>query len=183
MLAATAIAVNEHGYVGLAVRHVIEGAGVSRATFYEHFTNKQQVVLAAYDRFFARLLEEIEAACAAQAEWASKVRASIAAALRLAAAEPEAAALLSVHTTAAGREGIQRVLGSHEHFAALLAQGRPAKVVPAATERTLVGAIWTMVAADLICGEPEHLSELEPHLVELTLLPFLGAAEARRRSR
>src|SRR2546423_10680376 len=62
MLAAMAEAVAEKGYVGTAVADVIERAGVSRETFYEHFSGKEDCFLAAYDTGAEALLEVMGAA-------------------------------------------------------------------------------------------------------------------------
>ena len=47
MLAAMADAVASKGYAATTVADVVAGAGVSRKTFYEHFRDKEDVVLAA----------------------------------------------------------------------------------------------------------------------------------------
>src|SRR5213082_896317 len=49
MLRAMAEAVSELGYATTPVAEVLRRAGVSRETFYEHFRNKQECFLAAYD--------------------------------------------------------------------------------------------------------------------------------------
>src|SRR6195256_1200113 len=64
MLAAMAEAVAEKGYVGTAVADVIERAGVSRETFYEHFSSKEDCFLAAYDTGVEALHEVMGAALA-----------------------------------------------------------------------------------------------------------------------
>src|SRR6516164_3645667 len=49
ILSAVAEAVAELGYAEMSVEAVITRAGVSRRTFYEHFKNKEDAFLAAYD--------------------------------------------------------------------------------------------------------------------------------------
>ena len=49
MLAAIAEAVAAKGYGATSVADVLERAGVSRRTFYEHFRDKEACFLAAYD--------------------------------------------------------------------------------------------------------------------------------------
>jgi AcrR family transcriptional regulator len=161
------------------------GAGVSSRTFYEFFSDKQAVLLAAYDAIFARLLEAIEAACAPAGDWPAKARSGIAATLRFADAEPEAAKLVGVHTFASGPEGAKRVLNSRARLATLLEPGRQygtlAAQLPELTERALVDAIWMFVGSRLIKGGPEQLAGLEPQLIELALFPYLGCEGAARR--
>jgi AcrR family transcriptional regulator len=49
LICAIADAVAEKGYAATTVADVIEHAGVSRKTFYEHFSDKEDCFLAAYD--------------------------------------------------------------------------------------------------------------------------------------
>ena len=49
MLAAIAEAVAEKGYAATTVADVVGRAGVSRKTFYEHFADKEECFLAAWD--------------------------------------------------------------------------------------------------------------------------------------
>src|SRR3954451_2958182 len=49
MLQAMAAAVAEKGYTRMAVADVVAGAGVSRETFYQHFADKEDCFLAAFD--------------------------------------------------------------------------------------------------------------------------------------
>lgn len=55
-----------HGYADATVARVVEQAGVSRATFYEHFADKESCFLAAFEIAAARisgLLERIDTDC------------------------------------------------------------------------------------------------------------------------
>lgn len=55
-----------HGYGDASVARVIEQAGVSRATFYEHFADKEACFLAAFERAAERIvlgLERIDTEC------------------------------------------------------------------------------------------------------------------------
>jgi len=51
-----------HGYAGASVAHVIAHAGVSRKAFYEHFADKEDCFLAAYDVVSERVLADLIAA-------------------------------------------------------------------------------------------------------------------------
>lgn len=52
----------KHGYAGASVAHVIAHAGVSRKAFYEHFDDKEDCFLAAYDVVSERVLADLIAA-------------------------------------------------------------------------------------------------------------------------
>lgn len=45
----------EGAFADLTVQHIIERAGVSRATFYAHFRNKDDVLFASFERMFGGL--------------------------------------------------------------------------------------------------------------------------------
>src|SRR5579875_630056 len=61
MLAGVAEAVAEKGYNRVSVADVISRAGVSRETFYEQFTDKEDCFLRALDAGVAGLLEVLSA--------------------------------------------------------------------------------------------------------------------------
>jgi AcrR family transcriptional regulator len=184
IIAGVANALSEHRYGSLTVEHVIEAAGVSRRTFYDAFANKEEAVLVAHDVIFERFLGSLVRACNSQTEWPLKVKAALAAALEFAAAEPGQAQLLTLDALASNVEIAQRVLDANEHLASLLSSGRRlgerAAALPQLTEKALIGAITAIVASRLMNREPETLPSLLPEVLELTLIPYLGAEEARR---
>ena len=59
LLAGMLAAVNADGYGGATVANVIARAGVSRRTFYEYFTDKDDCFLALYRDISGRLLDQI----------------------------------------------------------------------------------------------------------------------------
>jgi AcrR family transcriptional regulator len=184
LIVGVAKALAEHGYGDLSVESVIVAAGVSRTTFYKHFDNKQEAVLAAHDLIFERFVGLIVRACNSEARWPRKVKVALGAALEFAASEPEQAQLLTLDALAANIEVAKRVLDSSDHLTALLSAGRResarASELPPLTEKALIGAISATVSGRLMNGESDRLPELEPQLVELTLMPYIGAMEAAR---
>jgi AcrR family transcriptional regulator len=62
MLAGMIAAANREGYAGANVAAVIEEAGVSRPTFYQHFSDREQCFLAAIDEVHSALMDELRAA-------------------------------------------------------------------------------------------------------------------------
>jgi len=66
MLDAICQAVAEKGYARTAVADVIERAGVSRETFYEHFADKEECFLAAYELASDTLRSEVAEALPAE---------------------------------------------------------------------------------------------------------------------
>ena len=62
-------------------------------------------------------------------------------------------------------------------------EGRPPEVLSRlspTTEEALVGGMVSLISRRIIAGKAEELEELLPDLVEFTLTPYLGSAEAAR---
>src|ERR1700739_1664107 len=62
LLAAMTDAVAELGYTATPVSEVIERAGVSRKTFYVHFRDRRDCLVAAYEQAAARMLDRLDSA-------------------------------------------------------------------------------------------------------------------------
>jgi AcrR family transcriptional regulator len=184
LLAGVAQALAERGYAAMNVKHVLAHARVSRATFYANFDNKRECVLAAQGQAFDRLAGEMAGACASESEWPAKVAAGIGAAIELAVRAPEEALLLVVDTVAADSTLALRVLAFNDFLVGLLRNGREqwprAASLPELTERALIGAVTSVIGARLMSGQADRLLDLEPQLVQLVLMPYLGNEGARQ---
>ena len=184
LLLGAANAVATHGYAALTVEQIIEAAGVSRTTFYEHFDNKRDCVLVAHAEIFDRLASAIFRACASESEWAAKVAAAVETSIAFAMESPQEASLLVVDAVAADRTLTVRALASGDHLAGLLRAGRDycpeAASLPELTERALVGAAMSVIGSRLLSGQLDRLPEIGPQLVHLILMPYLGPDEARK---
>ena len=184
LLAGAATALAENGYAGTTVERVLANAGVSRSTFYAHFENRRDCVLAAHDRVFERLSGTLVAACAGEPDWPAKVAAAIRAAIEFARRSPVEAHLLLLDAVAADSVLATRVLTSNDFLVALLRNGREqwagAAVLPELTERALVGAAMSVIGGKLIMGQTDQLDDLEPQLIQFFLAPYVGLTEARR---
>lgn len=183
IITALADCVAERGYNATSIAQITKGAGVSRATFYEHFPDKEACFLAAYEMVSEHIVSSMRAAASSFAEWPQKVRASLASLLSFLAAEPELARLLLVESIAAGGEVADRHNETMRGLAEILRTGRPAELgerLPEATEEALVGGIVSLIVREMEAGHGKQLERLLPELVELTLAPYLGSEEAAR---
>lgn len=184
LLAAAGRAMAEHGYPDLSVAHIIAEAEVSRSTFYKNFENKRDCVEAAHRAAFDQLMAAIFRACAVESEWAAKVAAGLDAAIGFAMSEPARARLLVLEAIASDQVLAARVLASDEHLIGLLSAGREhcpqAAWLPAITERAMVGGAIAIIGSRLLADEADRLPALRPQLLELILMPYVGAEEARR---
>jgi len=179
--------VAERGYNATTVANITKAASVSRRTFYEHFADKEACFLAAYEMVADHLRASMQAAAESFEEWPQKVRAALATMLRFLAGEPELARLCMIEPVAAGGEIAARHRASMQALIEILRAGRPVlagdRVLPEATEETLVGGIVSLIVREISSGRTEQLEELLPDLVELTLAPYVGAEEAERLAR
>jgi len=184
LLAGTARALSEHGYAELTVEQILREAGISRTTFYEHFKNRRDCVLAAHQAAFDRLFAAIARACERQGEWPHRLAAAIGVAVDYATAIPEEAQLLVPDAMGADPVLASGAVVSTNRLVDLLRVGREyspeAAELPELTERALVGAATSVIGARLVSDQADRLPELKSQLVELLLLPYVGAKEARR---
>ena len=120
LMAAIADAVADGGYAAATIAEISRRAGVSPKTFYEHFADKLDCYLAAYDEFAAVLLTRIGEALDADAPWDDFVAAALAAYLGTLEAEPGVARAFLVEIDAAGPVARARRRAAYSQFAALL---------------------------------------------------------------
>jgi AcrR family transcriptional regulator len=184
LLAGAARALTARGYASLSVEQVIAEAGVSRTTFYANFDNKRECVQVAHDEAFDRLCGSIFRACAAKWKWPEKVAAAVGVAIRFAIESPDEARLLLFDAIGADPELAARVLAANEHLAGMLRAGREhcphVASLPELTEPAMIGAATSIIGNRVMQGQLDRLPELEPQLVQLILIPYLGLDGARR---
>ncbi|MFZ2113296.1 MAG: TetR/AcrR family transcriptional regulator, partial [Solirubrobacteraceae bacterium] len=146
---ATIKAVNERGFVATTISDLVAGAGVSRRSFYEHFENKEECLLATYDELVRRLTARIIAAYDPEDEWTQQIDAIVRALFEASSDRPDAARLISVEMGAAGPVGIQRWARDAEmlsaFFAAVFEQAPGEGSVPQPVARAIVGALRTIL--------------------------------------
>ncbi len=183
LLAAMLRATAELGYRELSVQDVLERAGVSRPTFYEHFENKEDCFLAAFDVAAARLRRRLEAAGEGGETWRERLRPVLAELLRFVTDEPDAAMTLIVDARAACPPALLRRDELLDHFASCLdTQVRaeaPAGETPSAIAAAgIVGGIEALLYSRINRGEADGIESLLPSLMYFAVLPYEGQAVA-----
>jgi AcrR family transcriptional regulator len=173
-----AAALAYHGYEDTKITDVVELAGLSRATFYEHFRGKEACFAAAYEDGVERLAEAVERAVMEEEGWNDRVSAGLTAGLELLAADPPLAHLLLVESLAAARPARLE----HERSLVRLAEAlRPpatlpgAEVVPEETLRLLAGGLASHVSGRVLAGEAERLPQDHDLLLGFLLAPTQAA--------
>jgi AcrR family transcriptional regulator len=179
MIMAMVEVVAERGYVEASVSNVVTRAGVSRRTFYEQFSNRQDCMLACFRELFERLWLEIDDACNSELDSEAKLRAAIGRALELFAAEPPAARLLTVEIIAAGSQGSFEQHAAIERLAVKFRTTRDSSAengAPSDADWGLIALVASLVAKQIIAGRPEHLPELERELAQTARALSMGLA-------
>jgi hypothetical protein len=119
-------------------------------------------------------------ACAPEMEWPAQVATAIYAGVDFVIANPVVARALSVDAGSPGDPASPylRLIG---RLAGLLRAKAPTGIrLPVSTDEALVAGIVGLVGDHIRIGRFDRLAELRPELVLLTLLPYLGFAEAQR---
>jgi AcrR family transcriptional regulator len=189
LIAGLAEAVAENGYAGTTIAHITRHAAVSRRTFYEHFRSKDECFVAAYDTVMAELHRRVDEAFGREEEWPQAIQAGIAAMLELLTAEPHLARLSMVEALVAGPVVIERYDAAIQSLVPYFQAGREGRSdevlegLSPTTEEALVGGMVSLISRRIFAGRAEELEALLPDLVEFTLTPYLGSAEAARVAR
>ncbi|MEZ0109859.1 AcrR family transcriptional regulator [Catenulispora sp. EB89] len=166
--------VAESGYAAATVGAVLSRAHISRQTFYEHFTDKQDCFLAAFDRSadnFARLIEQSLGSPGDPA--LVRLDRIMEAYLGALAGNPTNARVFMIEIYAAGYPAVTRRLARAEAFAMNLAQavtiGRRWRggLDPLFVARSVTGAVGGLVTERINAGEVAALPELRPQIVAL----------------
>jgi AcrR family transcriptional regulator len=182
LLAAVAHEVASRGYRAATITEVVKLASVSTRDFYQHFENKEQCFLAAFDAVRDHLEELILAAVAEQPHWPLQVIAALRVALEFLAAEPQLARLCLVEPVSATPTIAIRFREAVLACVPALERGRnetgDGSSLPPSTEDSLLGGIVSLATRSILAGETEKLPALLPDLVEFTLSPYLGAERA-----
>jgi AcrR family transcriptional regulator len=178
LLAAMAEALGEHGYAAVTTTHVSERANVSTSTFYKHFGNLWDCLLAAYVTAADRLCETIETACAEAEPASDRVLLGVEAALGLFATEPQLGRLLSAQAPreATALSAARRLLISR--LAAMLrrASGDGEEVrKPRGLEERLIDATLAFAHARLSTDDSEQLPAFAGELAALLERPRVPA--------
>jgi AcrR family transcriptional regulator len=172
LLEAVGRAVAEKGYAATTIEDIVRGAGVSKKTFYEHFADKLDCFLAAYETASDELLNHVSSAQDGEGEWLARTRAGIHAYLRWLAAEPALARVFLIEVAAAGPEALERRERLRDRYAERMRELQVANSVPDEIFHAVVAGADDLVVRRL--REGGDLLELEPILLYLQVSLLAG---------
>jgi AcrR family transcriptional regulator len=174
------------GFADATAEAISREAGMSKATFYEHFANKEECILALFDEAATECLRQMAVAVERQAEsYPEHLRQGTRAFLRTLAEWPDAAQTLLVEIIGAGPRATERRDAILDAFAEAIhrdnEQVAPRYGAPRFASRddafACVGAIVELASRQLRTGTPSDIRELEP-VIDRLMLGVLEQAAA-----
>jgi AcrR family transcriptional regulator len=184
MLAAAVQAIEEVGYPRLTVSQIIGRARVSRKTFYDVFSNRDDCFLAAFDDVLTQVRQRICNAYLREGGWREGVRAALAQVLIFIEEDPALARLCVIDALGAGEPVLHRRAELLEELTRVIDGGRlvtpSTREPPPVTAEGIVGAIFAVLHARLLDRRREPLTDLLGSLMSMIVLPYLGPRAASR---
>jgi AcrR family transcriptional regulator len=181
IMAAVAQTAAEFGYAEMSVEAIIARAGVSRRTFYEHFKNKEDAFLAAYDAVVRRQARHIRRAYFEETTVRDRLRAGIRAYLQFTASEPDLARMCIVEVLAAGPRAMARRTAAMRMFAEII-EDNIHELLPgcrraALAAETIVGGIHEVVLSRVLADRIDELPDLADDLLAAILMLEVGTGK------
>lgn len=177
-----------HGYHGVRVAELVARAGVSKATFYEHFADKEQCMLAAYDQYARTLIAAIIPPPTEDTPLLTDfVGGVVTRFIRVIERDLTTARAFFVELDSAGPQARTRRRAERHAFAELVAQGHhhfrsrdPSLTpVPPVAYEAIVDAVAGIVRDRLDAETAPDLTGLIPDLTLIFSALFLGADAAK----
>jgi AcrR family transcriptional regulator len=159
------------GFAGASSESISRRAGMSKATFYEHFANKEDCMVSLFDRAaeeIRRAMSQAERAAGPDAR--ERMKASVGAFLRTVADHPQFAQTLLVEIIGAGPRAAARRDQIMQEFADRLdaenaeaaRRGRIVRFASPYDAFAIVGAVTELVSRQVRLGEPRDVLVLAP---------------------
>src|ERR1044072_6204828 len=174
LFGATVAVTTEVGYGETRVADLIEMAGVSRATFYRFFDNKEECFLATLDALIEAAIEATSTPIRDGGTWEERARAAAAVFTALLVTRPAGARLCLVESYAVGRPALERVDRAMAGFEGLIVEvmeQAPEKHAASPPERgpAVVGGLRKLAHTRLPPRKERELVELLPAVLGMAL--------------
>jgi AcrR family transcriptional regulator/DNA-binding MarR family transcriptional regulator len=184
MLAAAVEAVGEVGYARMSVAQVISRARVSRKTFYDVFSDREDCFLTAFSQAVEHARALVIEAYERESGWREGIRSALATLLVFMDEEPGFARLCVVEALGASERVLERRARVLDELAAVVDRGRfvtsATTEPPDVTAEGVVGAVFSVIHARVLDGGKQPLADLLGPLMSMIVLPYLGAKAANR---
>jgi AcrR family transcriptional regulator len=183
LLSAAAAEFAERGYAGASSESISRRAGMSKATFYEHFSNKEDCIIALFERATEVVMQaqSVAAESAGSGDAIERMRAGTRVFLRAISEYPEFAQTLLVEIIGAGPRAAQRRDQILQNFAEALdaenaaaaGRGLIGRFASPLDSVAIIGAITELVSRQVRLQEPPDVLELAP-VIDRLILGVLG---------
>jgi AcrR family transcriptional regulator len=170
------------GYTETTVTEVVAEAGLAREVFYQHYRDKEDAFLAAYDLGFQALAGQCAAAFFTSEEWPERVWQALQAFTDFMVNFTAFAHLGMVEAYAIGTEATSRMKERVMGFTIFLEEGfrqnTKASELPALTSPAIAATIFEIVYETMRQRRERELAGLLPLIGFIALAPFLGVGRA-----
>jgi len=175
----------QRGFADATAEAISREAGMSKATFYEHFANKEEAILALFDEAATEVMRQMALASETEADtYPEHLANGTRAFLRTLAEWPDASQTVLVEIIGAGPRATERRDAILDAFADAIHRDNertaPRYGAPRFASRddafACVGAIVELASRQLRTGNPGDIRELEP-VIERLILGILQQAE------
>ena len=176
---AVATVVAEKGFGAMNTDDIAARAAISLSTFYEHFADKRDAVLAAIEMSGAQMMASAVPAARRADNWQDGVRALYEAMCAYFVAEPAMAQLATVGVYEAGPQALSRRDRVIDSLAEMLAPGfeeNPA--APAAAAEAVAATAYALIREQMRTKGAQSLSSVVPLATYVTLVGFVGPDRA-----
>jgi AcrR family transcriptional regulator len=171
-----------NGYANLTVEEIAESAAVSLNAFYNHFADKEDAFLVAYEVGHGKCLTLVELAYSSRSDWREGIRAGIDVLFCFLAAEPSFARMALVDAPVASPRSAERSQLGVQALAQMLVPApdeahdlRPPSVV---TIEAVSAGVFELCQHHALHGRIEELRKLVATATYFALTPFLGGEQA-----
>jgi AcrR family transcriptional regulator len=164
------------GYAEASAEAISREAGMSKATFYEHFANKEECILALFDEAATEVMRAMVGEASAEpATYEERIRGGVRSFLEILTQYPDSAQTLLVEIIGAGPRAAERRDAILDLFAEGLVRDNARMAERFGAPRfaskddafAIVGAIVELVSRQLRTGVPEDIRALEPVIERL----------------
>ncbi|MEV6771415.1 TetR/AcrR family transcriptional regulator [Nocardia sp. NPDC051030] len=174
--------VADRGYATTTVAHIVADAGVSRRTFYQFFSDRDDCFAAAYDEAVNYVIAVLAKAgtAAPRTDWRNLIHATLAEYLQILTEHTKFAKALHIEALAAGprvarqRATLKKIFADRMRAAFEIgrATGDIPADIPPETFDFLIGGIDDRIRDRLLSSHPADLPTLTPLLYRITLSLF-----------
>lgn len=162
----------ERGYAATTVADLIDRAKLSRKTFYAHFNDRHDLLLAAFDTLSPVMFEEVREASQRKGGATRQLEALMRRLCAAAVESPGTIALTTIEVAAANPSGLERRDRLMSDFGSLISECLSSddehQELPSTLGRALAGSTHRTIDAHLRAGNAPDIMDLGPQLARWT---------------